>query len=236
MAEKMALTTTGVLALTLPDYIAKATTAPENIGREDVRLARIGLAQPLSPELDSSSEKYITGLKSGDLFNSVTGEVFEQPVRVVIARVEKLRHVEFNPIEEGGGIKDRNVPAGDPRTQWGPDGEKPVATAFREYAAFLADRLEPIGLSFKGASLRTAVDLNTIIDMRWKAQKAPVYATIFALTSAKGPKSGFNYQVLKATPVGNTSEEQAHFAQAYQEGLSVVVIDAEVTTSEEAPF
>jgi hypothetical protein len=227
-------------ALTFPDFITTVDVAPQNIGREDVRLPRIAVAQPLSPELDEVHEKYILGLKAGDLFNSVTGEVFGKgPVGVVVVRVEPTRYIEFNPIELGGGIKDRNIKANDPRTAFGPAGEKPIATKFREYIAFLSERLEPIGLSFKGASLSGARDLDTWIKMVFDAKRLPEYATVYALTSVKGPKAGFNYHVMKVQPAGAVNERQYAFASAYRESLATkdVVIDAEVVTAdEEAPF
>ncbi len=152
----------------MPEYVKPGDTrGHEGLERTDVVLPRLAVAQPTSPELQRGNPKFIPGLAAGDLFNTVSRKAYGPgPVKVVIVRREKPRAVEFNPIKDGGGIRDLRVPLTDPRCQFGPNGEPPVATVFREYVAILADTYEPIALSFKGTSLKTALALNTLLEER----------------------------------------------------------------------
>lgn len=163
--EPTALATTGPAALAVPDYITGGGPAgSENIGVQDITLPRLALAQALSPQVDPDNDLYIDGLRNGDMFNSLTSTSYGRgPVPVVIVRVEAPRWIEFDP-KDRSVIVDRDIPEGDPRTTW--DGNTPpAATEFRDYLALHAETGEPIGLSFKGTSLRAAKDLNSLIKL-----------------------------------------------------------------------
>jgi hypothetical protein len=186
----------GALAKTdVPDYLSEfdGTEGKENIGREDLAIPRLSLAQKMSPEIDPEQrDRFIEGLKIGDLFNSQTKEIYGPgPVEFVPLYIGAPRFVEFNSREPNSGIKDMNVPAGDPRTQWGshPDG-KPAATKFYSYIVLLLPNMEIIGLSFKSSGLKTAKALNMLIANR---KKAPIYAGKYMLgtATAMGPKGPY---------------------------------------------
>ena len=121
-------------ALTAPNYMKTGTKkGAEDISREDLTMPRLALAQKLSPEIDEGNAKFVDGLKFGDAYNTLSGEVYgKDPIEVVIIRAEKPKYIEFNPIEDGGGIKDFNVPAGDTRTLFSENSDKPIATKFLE--------------------------------------------------------------------------------------------------------
>jgi hypothetical protein len=148
----------------------------EGITRDDLIIPRLGLAQKMSPEIDESSPKYIPGLKFVDLYNSLSKKIYGKgPVHFVILRRYDPRWIEFNPIEEGGGIKDMNVQAGDPRTEFGPNGEKPVATMFYDFLVLLLNDFNPadplqnvIALSLKSSGVKAAKYLNFLVQQRGK--------------------------------------------------------------------
>jgi hypothetical protein len=196
----------GALA-TVPDYIkTDDTRGKENITRDDITLPRLALAQALSPELDKTDDKFIPGLANGDLFNTLTREAApEGGYLAVVVRVEPPRWVEFYPRDskEGSGIKDPNVPAGDPRTEWGPNGEPPVATLFRDYIAINATTGEPIGLSFKGSSLRAGKDLNSLI----KLAPGPTWGQVYRITAAGRKNEHGAFFVFKVGAAGFPSKE-----------------------------
>lgn len=217
MAKNDAIAKTGPTALARPDFInATDRRGADDIDRGDLQMPRLALAQALSPELDSSSPKYIEGLRNGDAFNNLTGDVYgKEPLEVVIVRVDRPRFVEFNPREAGGGIKDFNIAPDDPRTQFGPNGEKPVATKFMEYVALLGPEREPIALSFKGSGLKVARKLNALI----KFSNAPSFAMKYVLTPTieKNPKGSF--AVFNVKPAGFVDEDTFHYAEAVYESI-----------------
>jgi hypothetical protein len=194
-------------AVAVPDYIkTDDTRGKENITRDDITLPRLALAQALSPEIDKTDDKFIPGLAAGDLFNTLTREIApEDGFLVVIVRVEGSRWVEFYPRDskEGSGIKDPNVPIGDPRTEWGSNGEPPAATLFRDYIAISATTGEPIGLSFKGSSLRAGKDLNSLI----KLAPGPTWGQVYRIKSAGRKNEHGAFYVFKVESAGFPSKE-----------------------------
>ncbi len=147
----------------------------ESIGRNDILMPRIGLAQKMSPEIDpTNASRYIEGLQFTDMYHSLTKKnLGKGPLHFVILRRDDPRWIEFNPIDQGGGIKDMNVRAGDHRTKFGPDGEKPIATEFHDFIVLLLNGFDPknpldsiVALSLKSSAIKAAKHLNFLISMR----------------------------------------------------------------------
>jgi len=201
---------------TRPDFIAGGDSrGAQNISKDDLQLPRLALAQLLSPELVDGDPKYIDGLAAGDAFNSLTGEVYgKKPITIVVVRAEKARYVEFVPREEGGGIRDFNVPASDPRCAFGPKGEKPAATKFLEFIVLLPDfGNEPAALSFKGSGLKTARTLNGLIKIQGvRAGNVPAFAFAFTITPTMTQNQLGKFAVFTVRPDGFVDKET--FTQA----------------------
>lgn len=181
----------------------------EGITQDDILIPRIGLAQKTSNEIDPTHAKYIEGLKFMDLFNSMSKKVYGTgPLYFVILRRYDPRWVEFNPLEEGGGIKDRNVPAGDPRTEFGENGEKPVATMFYDFLVLVLNDLDPtspvenvVALSLKSSGIKAAKHLNMLITQRGqKLLCKGVYEVRTGHDTDK--KSGATYAIYKFKNAG----------------------------------
>lgn len=175
-----------------------APEGTEHITSEDVAMPRLALAQNTSPQLQEGKPEYIANLKQGQLFNSLTGDVYGKgPIEFVIVRADPPRWMELAPYESGGGIIDRNVPIGDPRTQWGMDGSKPKATMFYDYIVMMLPSRELIALSFKSTGITTARRLNGLIKMRQR----PIYEQRYAISTAsktKGNNTFWIYQIANA--------------------------------------
>ncbi len=214
--------------LAVPAYVnTGAIVGTETITNQDITLPRLALAQALSPQVAEADDAYIQGLKAGDLFNSLTGVAYGRgPVGVVIVKVEAARWMEFDK-KDRTLILDRNVPAGDPRTVWGDDGTPPRATQFRDYLALLAHTGEPIGLSFKGTSLRGAKDLNSLI----KLYPNQVY-NIGSAGKKNEHGAFFVYKVSAAGAYASEAiyEEQARLAKAW--GSANVTVDSKTETDD----
>jgi hypothetical protein len=199
------------LALERPEWIKTGDTGTEHITKDDLRLPRLALAQGLSPQInDPSSPKFIEGLRQGDMFNDLTSEIYGRgPMNFMIVRSDPSRYVEFFPRESGGGVKDLNVPANDPRTRFSVDpvtGQslKPIATRFYDYIILLYpfDHANPmknmIALSFKSSGLKTARELNSLIKMR----NADLWTGVYQLTSATEKNSKGTFAVFQVKNAG----------------------------------
>lgn len=228
MSDKLAKKAESKIAV--PDYIVKGDTrGTEHITQEDLQIPRIALAQGLSPQLNETDPKYIEGLKMGEMFNNITGENYHKgPIDFTVVRADKPRGVEFFPLDEGGGVKDLNVPLNDPRMDFGPDGKKPQATKFYDFVILMIPSLEPIALSFKGTGLKVAKTLNALMKMR----NAPSFAVRYSLTSAiqTNNKGTFGIYVVKystqedefSTKVGDklfVSDDVYKYAESMYENI-----------------
>jgi hypothetical protein len=201
-----------------PDFLQDDRTGTENIGQDDIQMPRLAVAQQMSPQIDEEKDNFIEGLKKGELFNSVSEKIYGKgPVKFIILRSDKPRYVEFIPRTEGGGIRDFNVPANDPRTKFGADGKPPIATKFYDFIVMLPDYdNELIGLSFKGTSIRTAKLLNTMVLARKKA----IYAGVYTVTTASKSNAKGTFYIYEVQNAGWVSHDQFVEAKKLHEALS----------------
>lgn len=172
----------------------------EDVGREDVLIPRLALAQDLTPQRKKSNESYIQGLETGQLFNSVTNEVYGTEVTVVPLYFFK-QFIEFKPMNEGGGVvamyaSMQDVPRGGLDFV---DGKQPRVTEFKNFMCLLIredDAPVPIVVSFKSTGLKTAKQW-----ISWsRMTNLPLYAKSYKLTSISRTKGSQEWAALKVTP------------------------------------
>lgn len=91
---------------TLPDYIQQGgNRGNEGVGREDLTIPRIEVAQALSKCLDESNEAlYIPGAKQGNLYNSLNRRLYGSSVIVVPVTFSK-QYLVWKDQKKGGGFK-----------------------------------------------------------------------------------------------------------------------------------
>lgn len=210
----------------MPDFLKELEgdrRGAEHITREDVTMPRLGLAQQMSNELVATHEKYIPDLKQGQVFNNVTKQTVGVPLDFTVVMALPARYIEFYPRTEGGGVKDMNVPPGDPRTQFGSGKDGlPAATKFYEFVVMTIPDRSLIVLSLKGAGLKMAKDLNTFIS----ARNLPSFAGKYRLTTTQATnKKGtfFKFVVGNAGWVTKADLKMAMDAFEMLKGKNVVV-------------
>jgi hypothetical protein len=172
--EEKSLVKTGAafLQAPLPEYLQKykgQKLGQENVDRDDVLIPRLGLCQALSPQKKKANEAYIEGLEEGDLFNTVSGEIYGRSV-IVIPLFFFKQFIHFKPIDEGGGIiaqykNKSSVP--EELMSW-VDGNPPVVTEFKnQLCALLTEegKLEPIVVSFKSTGIKIAKKWQNYINL-----------------------------------------------------------------------
>ena len=182
-------------------------TGTEGITAEEIRLPRLAISQGLSDQMMPDNSLYIPHLKLFELFNDLTNEVYGRGPLTFIPLRRDVRRIEFVPRNEGGGIVDMNVPAGDARLKWtiNEKGESvpPVATTFDEYVVMLMrpgkqPPLEPIVISIKHTNKfnrRAIANFNTFIKLR----NAPIYSGLYTIQSVteKNDSGTFGVPVIK---------------------------------------
>lgn len=227
----------------------------EDIGRDDIRLPRLAIAQGLSPQMTPGDGQYIPDLKLFDMFNDLTGEIYGKGPLTFVPVRRDIRRMQFKPRKDGGGLIDADVPIGDHRLLWTKDDQgnsvPPVATTFVEFVILLirtGKKPEPIVLSIQQTNkwnTRASDRLQTFIKMRESTIYAGLY-TVDTLTPAKNDKGTFGVPVCqnagyipKDTPAGNALFE---YAKRWHEELKDKHYDInrspddDVKEAEEVPF
>ncbi len=215
-----------------PSYIktgAGAHYGLEDTTADDMLIPRLALAQPLTPQALDGNPQQIAGLKPGDLFNSVTKEVYGKTVRVQLLRKMPKRAMEFYSQEDGGGVKDPNVPLDDDRLKFHGD-KKPAATLFRDFIALLLPQNEIISLSFKSSGIKAAKTLWGMVGFR----NADCFAGQYKISTAMkhDPKPHYIYV---PDNDGWVTEEQFNYGRQMAEaaaGLSAEHIQHESDADE----
>jgi len=188
MADEMTKASAAdLVTMERPAYLKQGDVrGTEHIKKADLLLPRLALAQGLTPQVMEQKEGFVPGV----LFNSMTEEILGKgPIEFTILRADPPRWIEFYPRTQGGGVKDMNVPAHDPRTQFRQNeqgqSEPPQATMFYDFIiATLPLKPNPmdsvIALSMKSTGLKVARRLNTLM----KYRNAPTFAGKYKLTTA----------------------------------------------------
>lgn len=90
----------------VPSYIKQGgNRGSENVTNEDLQLPRINVCQDLSPQKDKDEEQYIEGCKIGDLFNTLTGELYpDNQVNFTPITFQKRWFV-WKDQDQGGGLQ-----------------------------------------------------------------------------------------------------------------------------------
>lgn len=202
----------------------------EDVGREDVLIPRLCIAQALSPQLKKTNENYIKGLEVGAFFNSVTGRIYGEKVTVVPLFFFK-QFIEFKDINAGGGIVSmyhhaEDIPADKTyRLDQVPQGEKPQVTEFKNEMCLIVTEdggLEPIVVSFKSTGMKTAKKWNSLM----RAIPLPSYAKFYDLlsvTQTKGQQewAGANVIPGEFVPAALFQAAETFFKQLRESGVKV---------------
>lgn len=191
MAKKDELVKVETGSLAVPDYLAEESghAGGENIGRDDVVLPRLAVCQSTSPQRDRNKAVYITGLEEGDLFNTVTKEIYPSKTSLIPLKYLKSR-IYFKPLKDGGGIlcQSRNGINGGvlspascascEHSQFKDDG-KPSCDLFMNMVSLLlppaVESPQLVVFSFKSMALKTAKSWLTLLQARNKPFFTQVY-------------------------------------------------------------
>jgi hypothetical protein len=224
-AGKQSLVKRADQSLAVPDAEAGNRAGLDHLQQSDLKMPRLALAQKMSHEVDPDDPRYIDGLRVGDLFNDLTQMVYDQPLEFTVVRADAPHWIEFLPRTEGGGVKDMDVPEGDPRTLFTKDANgrsiPPVATKFYDFVVMLLPSQEVVSLSLKSTGIPVAKQLNALMVMR----NAPCYSGKYALTSGEGKNAKGVFKVYRVKNAGKTNDEDRAVAAQMYQNLKGRIID-----------
>jgi len=103
---------TAVAALPFGDWTQDAGAGMEGAGAESFAIPFLSVLQKISPQCDEADAKFIPDAKGGQLFNSVTSELFDGKTGVVfLPAAYQRRFLRWGPRSgEGAGFKGELMP------------------------------------------------------------------------------------------------------------------------------
>jgi hypothetical protein len=182
----------------IPDFLKAdygKNTGMEKVEQSDILLPRLSVCQALSPQKRKTHSAYIEGLQEGQLFNTVTQEIYGEEIEVIPLFFFKNR-IKFLPIEAGGGI--------DCQSQNGIDGgrlchncmscqfsiwgngapatsevanDPPKCTMYHNFMSFLPSEMVPLAVTYKATGLKLSKQLLA----QQRLSRLPMYARVYSV-------------------------------------------------------
>lgn len=198
---------TNVLGLLAND--AEKNSGFENMTTEDVALPFLAILQALSPQVRGINK--IEGAIEGDLYNTVTAEVYKGTIKIIPCAFKKA-YVEWTPREQGGGyVKEHpssNILAATKKDEKGRDvlanGNLIVTTAYH-FVLIMKESgtIERAIISFTSTQLKKSRRWNSqMMNLQIKLPngqliRPPMYSHIYAASTVAesndlGQWSGWN--------------------------------------------
>jgi len=215
----------------VPEYMKKelmSNEGNENITRDDITVPRILQAQALSPQCDESDPKYIPGLKPGALFNSITNEMYPDPMVVCLFAFQKTYPV-YRQREHGGGflgVYGSESEAKDEIDQMdNPKECEIIETAVHWLFAQRADgEWEEAAIHMASTKMTTSRNLNSLVRLRGGAR----WSHLYSLSSKQDEISGKGkfYRLMAKNHDGWPPEEIVKKAKEYH----LRVMDKDIKT------
>ena len=207
----------------------------ENITTEDMQIPFIRIIQALSPQLQKDDPLYIKGAEQGDIFNTVSQEIYKQDEGVIVvpAFFEK-KFLEFQLRSSGGGFvrelaaddKDITMTSREGTIELLPNGNELVRTHQHLVIAQSADgTIAPSVLDMKKTQLKVSRRWNTLKNSARLPSGAlmPIYGTAWQLTTvleANDQGKWFNYKLDRINDVTPEIEKMMLEARNMYQGVS----------------
>lgn len=189
-------------ALAMPDFGEFAGVGMENVDSNDISIPFLGIVQTDSPQLDKDHAKYIKGCEKGDMFNTVTNELFGKEVYYVACCKER-NYVEWIPFKDGGGYCGQHEPNSkfvQAALEVAEDKLKPTTDDGHE----LAETYTVFGMLISGPE---AIESEMPLVIAFSSTKIPVYKKqmMTRIRTIKGNNPMFAYR-FKITTVDQTNK------------------------------
>ncbi len=249
---------TNVVASELDKMLeADAGVGLENITTEDMQIPFIRIIQALSPQLQKDDPLYIKGAEQGDIFNTVSQEVYKQDEGVIVvpAFFEK-KFLEFQLRSSGGGFvrelaaddKDITMTSREGTIEMLPNGNELVRTHQHLVIAKSADgTIAPSVLDMKKTQLKVSRRWNTLKNSARLPSGAlmPIYGTAWQLTTvleANDQGKWFNYKLDRINDVTPEIEKMMLEARNMYQGVAKGEVKMaaasadEIAEKDEVPF
>ena len=253
MASEVATKKNAELSTDLMDDILEFAGDGAAFGADEMQIPFIRALQALSPQLNKKKPEYIDGAEQGDLFNTVTGQVWKGEEGVtIIPCYQVTKYLEFTPRDMGGGFRGEISPTNPVLQQTTRQGSKELLPTGNELVK--SDQHYCLVLDGEGSFQPAVIDMKSTqlkVSRRWKTQIAmqkikhpktgqmitpPLFATEWKITTVEESNdqgSWFNPSVEKVGLVGERDLmlEAKAFRDSVAAGEAKAVAEESVPTS-----
>jgi len=253
MANEVATKKNAELSTDLMDDILEFAGEGAAFGADEMQIPFIRALQALSPQLNKKKPEYIDGAEQGDLFNTVTGQVWKGEEGVtIIPCYQVTKYLEFTPRDMGGGFRGEISPTNPVLQQTTRQGSKELLPTGNELVK--SDQHYCLVLDGEGSFQPAVIDMKSTqlkVSRRWKTQIAmqkikhpktgqmitpPLFATEWKITTVEESNdqgSRFNPSVEKVGLVGERDLmlEAKAFRDSVAAGEAKAVAEESVPTS-----
>ena len=203
----------------IPDYIKQdSNRGNENVSSDDLQLPRLDVLQALSPQINKKKESYIDGAEVGMLFNTLTGELYPNGVRITPISFKKSYLVWVDrKLDSSGGLRgvfdnqqeaERFVAADNDKAKL-----EVVPTA--EHLVLLDDGSEII-LSMSKSKMKVSRKFNSLV----RLSGGDRFSRSYMVTSVEDEGAQGEYQNINLTQDGYPSQEVYQKAEALYTAIS----------------
>lgn len=233
----------------VPDFLRSELgnrSGMEKVDQADLLLPRLGLCQALSPQRRKSDPAYIPELQEGQLFNTVTKEVYGEELEIIALFFFKNR-IKYNPIDQGGGIDcistnavdgGRISPVGCASCRfsvWGNGqtddehgNDSPECTLYHNFMAVIPASVTPIAISYKATGLKVSKQILAAI----RLTNLPMFAKKYKVTVSEMKSGNNQWYEKKITPLGYVDQATYRAAEEMFNSLSEKNIHLDTTGEE----
>ena len=253
MANEVATKKNAELSTDLMDDILEFAGEGAAFGADEMQIPFIRALQALSPQLNKKKPEYIDGAEQGDLFNTVTGQVWKGEEGVtIIPCYQVTKYLEFTPRDMGGGFRGEISLTNPVLQQTTRQGSKELLPTGNELVK--SDQHYCLVLDGEGSFQPAVIDMKSTqlkVSRRWKTQIAmqkikhpktgqmitpPLFATEWKITTVEESNdqgSWFNPSVEKVGLVGERDLmlEAKAFRDSVAAGEAKAVAEESVPTS-----
>jgi hypothetical protein len=233
--------------LAVPAYLkdVKGNDGLEAVSNSDLVLPRLMICQSLSDQRNRQKPNFIPGLEEGNLFNSVTSDIYGEKVEVIPIIFSRSR-IYFRSRESGGGILCQSFNAIDggtisptcdacPNSRWDGEGKPPACTYYMNFASILLKDSNLLAISCKATALKAGKTWVT----RLKLFNKPAYVQVYEYKTVQATSPKGAYYVPTITFKRWASEEEAKFAQVQYnsiKGQTIKTDELDEEGEENTPF
>lgn len=208
-STEIAKTNAGSLAVASerPDWMTVGSNlGSEEVTANDIILPRIDVLQALSPQLKKKDPKYIEGAEQGEIFNTMTGEIYGPEINFIPVKFAR-EFIIWQDRDAGGGFRGSFASEDEAEAERlsldNPDLHEVVETHTHFVLIDGPNGLEEAVLSLAKSKRKVSRKLNSLVQMGQVDRFARVYK--LAAVEVNGPKG--EYWSFDVAPVGFVSRE-----------------------------